>query len=152
MASILFQIPVLGKTQTVKIRTRNNIYCSVFHPCYVTLGPLAEGHGPKDQKTTGWIKIPRAMIQLDQCLGEALRQGCWGIGVQATGTGPGNLPAASCLPSSLQFLCFPSDVPTHTPHSFCSWFWSHSCRSYGFQEVIHLGSFISAPMNSFILK
>lgn len=121
-----------------------------FHPCCVSVGLLAEGCNSEDKEKT------HRLHKNPQCNDSA-----WPVPGRDTTTrmlkqqSPAQLDIFYQLHPALhhlQFLCFLPDTQAHTPHSSCSWFWSHSCRSTGFQEVVHLSSFISALMNSFILE
>lgn len=138
--------------QTAKIRKHNTIHWFFFfHPCLCrcwSIGRRTWLRGQGENPLARW-KSPRQWFSLTSAWERHHNKDAWAAGSWTTGN---LLPAASCPPPSLQFPCFLPDVQTHTSHSFCSWFWSCSCRSYGFQEVIHLGSFIAALMNSFILE
>lgn len=150
-AWVLFRITALGKIHRLTSKTRkyNTTHWFFFHPCCVSVGLLAEGCDPGDKEKIHWLyKNP-------QC-----NDSSWPVSGRDTTRmleqqSPGQLDIFCQLHPALhrlQFLCLLPDIQAHTPHSSCSWFWLRSCRSTGFQEVVHLGSFISASMNSFILE
>lgn len=99
-AWVLFQITVLGKIHRLTAKTRkHNTFTELFsHPSMSVLVCWQKDMTYRTRKrSSGYIKIPSAMIWHDQCLGETQQQGCWSSRVLDDWTS-----SASCiLPSTI---------------------------------------------------